>query len=60
MAFGIHERKQFVVACKRCRRDTPADVKYFPFQSIVVDCPSAVSSADIYPLKSFWGVHIIL
>ena len=39
MAFGIQERKQFVVECKRCRRDVPAGVPQFPFQSIVVTCP---------------------
>jgi hypothetical protein len=35
MAFGIQERKQFVVECKRCRRDVPAGVQDFPFQSRV-------------------------
>jgi hypothetical protein len=32
MSFGfpILERKQFVVTCKRCRRDVPAGVKEFP------------------------------
>jgi len=39
MAFGIQERKLFIVACKRCRRDVPAGVSEFPFQSIVVTCP---------------------
>jgi hypothetical protein len=41
MSFGfpILERKQFVVTCKRCRRDVPAGVGEFPFQPIVVPCP---------------------
>jgi len=39
MAFGIQEQKLFVVECKRCRRDVPAGVMKFPFQSIVVACP---------------------
>jgi hypothetical protein len=39
MAFGIQERKLFLVECKRCRRDIPAGVDQFPFQSIVVTCP---------------------
>jgi hypothetical protein len=32
-------RKQFVIACKHCRRDVPAGVKEFPFHSVVVVCP---------------------
>ena len=39
MSFGIQRRKLFVVECKRCRRDVPAGVAAFPFQSIVVVCP---------------------
>jgi hypothetical protein len=39
MSFGIQRRKLFVVECKRCRRDVPAGVAEFPFQSIVVVCP---------------------
>jgi hypothetical protein len=39
MSFGIQRRKLFVVECKRCRRDVPAGVPEFPFQSIVVACP---------------------
>jgi hypothetical protein len=39
MAFGIQERKLFVVECKRCRRDVLAGVREFPFQSIIVACP---------------------
>jgi RNA polymerase subunit RPABC4/transcription elongation factor Spt4 len=41
MAFGfpVPTRKVFVVACKRCRREVPAGVPAFPFQSIVVACP---------------------
>lgn len=33
------ERKQFVVECKRCRRDIPAGVAAFPFQPVTVQCP---------------------
>jgi hypothetical protein len=32
-------RKQFVVECRKCRRDVPIGVKEFPFRSIVVACP---------------------
>jgi hypothetical protein len=39
MAFGIQERKLFIVECKRCRRDIPSGVDLFPFKSIVVVCP---------------------
>src|ERR1017187_517161 len=39
MSFGIQRRKLFVVECKRCRRDVPAGVLEFPFQSMVVTCP---------------------
>ena len=39
MAFGIQERKVFIVECKRCKRNVPAGVLEYPFQSIVVTCP---------------------
>ena len=39
VAFRIQERKLFVVECKRCRRDVPAGVPDFLFQSIIVICP---------------------
>ena len=39
MAFGIQERRLFIVACKLCRRDIPAGRDQFPFQSIVVAYP---------------------
>jgi RNase P subunit RPR2 len=41
MAFGfpVIERRQFVVTCKRCRRDVPSGVREVPFQSITVECP---------------------
>ncbi|MGA2169587.1 MAG: hypothetical protein ABSG62_15365 [Terracidiphilus sp.] len=47
MRFGIQERKQFVVERKVCRRDVPARVKEFPFQSIVVTCPPVCGAAPI-------------
>ena len=39
MAFGIQERKLFIVDCKGCHRGVPTGVSDFPFQSIVVTCP---------------------
>jgi uncharacterized Zn finger protein len=35
---SVLRQKQFVVECKRCRRDIPAGVAEFPFQSITVKC----------------------
>jgi hypothetical protein len=34
MTFGIQESKLFIVECKRCKRDVPAGVQDFPFESI--------------------------
>lgn len=36
---GIINLKQFVVECKRCRRDVPSGLNEFSFQSITVQCP---------------------
>jgi hypothetical protein len=57
MSFGfpILERKQFVVTCKRCRRDVPAGVKEFPFQPIVVFCPLCGELRRFLPSEVFLG-----
>ena len=57
MSFGfpILERKQFVVTCKRCRRDVPAGVKEFPFQPIVVPCPLCGELRRYLPSEVFLG-----
>jgi len=57
MSFGfpILERKQFVVTCKRCRRDVPAGVKEFPFQPIVVPCPLCGELRRYLPSEMFLG-----
>jgi hypothetical protein len=33
------DRSQFIVECKSCRMDVPAEVKEFPFHSLVIACP---------------------
>ena len=57
MSFGfpILERKQFVVTCKRCRRDVPASVREFPFQPIVVPCPLCGELRRYLPSEVFLG-----
>jgi hypothetical protein len=57
VAFGfpIIERKQFVVTCKRCRRDVSSGVKEFPFQSIVVACPLCGELRRYLPSEVFLG-----
>jgi len=57
MSFGfpILERKQFVVTCKRCRRDVPAGVREFPFQPIVVPCPLCGELRRYLPSEVFLG-----
>jgi hypothetical protein len=57
MSFGfpILERKQFVVTCKRCRRDVPAVVREFPFQPIVVTCPLCGELRRYLPSEVFLG-----
>jgi hypothetical protein len=59
MSFGIQRRKLFVVECKRCRRDVPAGVAAFPFQSIVFACHCAANCAGISPLRLSWERLII-
>jgi hypothetical protein len=54
-AFGIQERKQFVVTCKRCRRDIPAGVKVFPFQSIIIACPLCGEQCRYSPSEVLLG-----
>jgi RNase P subunit RPR2 len=55
MGFGIQERKLFVVECKRCRRDIPAGVLNFPFQSIVVACPLCGEKRRYLPSEVLLG-----
>ena len=38
MLQGPTTRKQFVVTCKRCRRDVPSGIKELPFPSVMVEC----------------------
>ena len=54
-AFGIQEREQFVVTCKRCRRDIPAGVKVFPFQSIIIACPLCGEQRRYWPSEVLLG-----
>ena len=62
MSFGFPspERKQFVVACKRCRRDLPTGVREFPFQPIVVTCPLCGELRRYLPSEVFLGLPNIL
>jgi hypothetical protein len=55
MAFGIQERKLFIVECKRCPRDVPAGVDQFPFQSIVVPCPLCGEQRRYLPSEVLLG-----
>ena len=55
MAFGIQERKLFVVSCKGCRRNIPTGVKEFPFQSITVECPRCGEPRRYLPSEVFLG-----
>ena len=55
MAFGIRERKLFVVECKGCKRDVPAGVPVFPFQSIVVTCPLCGEQRRYLPSEVLLG-----
>ena len=55
MAFGIQERKQFVVEYKRCKRDVPAGVPDFPFQSIIVTCPLCGEQRRYLPSEVLLG-----
>lgn len=49
-------RKQFIVTCKRCRREIPAGVQEFPFQSIVVACPLCGELRRYLPSEVCLGV----
>jgi hypothetical protein len=53
--FPIVERKQFIVTCKRCRREVPAGVPAFPFRSIVVACTLCGELRRYLPSEVFWG-----
>ena len=61
MAFGMQDHKLFVVQCKRCRRDVPAGVPEFPFQSIVVACPLCGEQRRYLPSEVFlgWPNHLV-
>jgi hypothetical protein len=45
----------FVVTCKRCRREVPAGVPAFPFQPIVVYCPLCGDLRRYLPSEVFLG-----
>jgi hypothetical protein len=51
----MQARKQFVVTCKRCRRDVPSGAAKFPFQSIVVTCPLCGEQRKYLPSEVFQG-----
>jgi hypothetical protein len=55
MAFGIQERKLFVVECKQCRRDVPAGVSEFPFKSIIIPCPLCGEQRRYLPSEVYLG-----
>jgi hypothetical protein len=57
MAFGFPtiERRQFVVTCKRCRRDVPSGRDEFPFQSVAVECPLCGELRRYLPSEVFIG-----
>jgi hypothetical protein len=52
---GPANRKQFVVTCKRCRRDVPSAVREFPFQSIEVTCCLCGEGRRYLPSEIFLG-----
>jgi RNase P subunit RPR2 len=47
--------RTFVVTCKRCRRDVPADREEFPFQSITVECSLCGELRRYLPSEVFLG-----
>lgn len=51
----IITRKQYVIECKRCRRDIPAGVREFPFQPIAVACPLCGERRQYLPSEVFLG-----
>jgi hypothetical protein len=57
MAFGfsIASAKVFVFECKLCRREVPAGVASFPFQSIVADCLLCGERRRYLPSEVFLG-----
>jgi rRNA maturation endonuclease Nob1 len=58
MAFGfpIQQRKVFVVTCNRCRREVPAGVTAFPFESVVVTCPLCGKQLRYLPSEVYLGI----
>jgi hypothetical protein len=52
---GPTNRKQFVVTCKRCRRDVPTGLNEFPFQSIAVECQLCGEKRRYLPSEVFLG-----
>ena len=57
MSFGfpVITRKQFVVSCKRCRREVPAGVSEFPFQPVAVNCPLCGEIRRYLPSEAYLG-----
>ena len=52
---SVTMRKVFVVTCKRCRRDVPAGLKEFSFQSIAIECPLCGERRRYLPSEVFLG-----
>lgn len=57
VGFLTPTRKQFVVTCKRCRRDVPSGVGEFPFRSIAVTCPLCGEQRKYLPSDVFLGLQ---
>ena len=59
---GPANRNIFVVTCKRCRRDIPAGVNEFPFQSVTVVCCLCGELRRYLPSELFLGKvdHLVL
>jgi hypothetical protein len=57
MAFGFPTptSRVFVVTCKRCRREIPAGVQAFPFQSIVLACTLCGELRRYLPSEVYLG-----
>jgi len=57
VGFLTPNRKQFVVTCKRCRRDVPCGIGEFPFQSITVTCFLCGEQRKHLPSEVFLGLQ---
>jgi RNase P subunit RPR2 len=52
---GSSNRTQFAVVCKSCRMYVSAGIKDFPFQSILVTCPSCHEERRYIPSEVSLG-----